>query len=74
MSPLIPQQGQPPQKQTTYIGVGYNVVPAPDGSALLVFNTPYEAIAFPLDQAAREAIGKALLAPHVVTPNGNRPT
>ena len=69
--PLIPQpDARPPQKQTTYVGVSYQVTPMPGGAALLAFTTGTEAIAFPLDPEAREAIGKALLAPHVVTPNG----
>jgi hypothetical protein len=71
MSPVVPQAGTPPQKQTTYNGVGYQVTPVPGGGAILMFATPAEVIAFPLDSAAREAIGKALLAPSVVVPNGN---
>jgi hypothetical protein len=67
--PLVPQ-GAPP-KQTTYTGVSYQVTPMPGGAAMLMFASPQEVIAFPLDPQAREAIGKALLAPHVVTPNGN---
>jgi hypothetical protein len=74
VSPLVPQQGVPPQKQTTYNGVAYEVQQLPGGAAALLFITATEVLAFPLDAQAREAIGRKLLAPSIVTPNGGSPS
>lgn len=48
------------------------VVPAPDGQIMLVFidNDTYEQLAIPMDRAAAENVGKALLAPSVARPPG----
>jgi hypothetical protein len=61
----------PPQKQTTYMGVGWEVQPLPGGGSALMFTAATEIIVIPLDENACRAMGAKLLAPSVAVVNGH---
>jgi hypothetical protein len=61
----------PPQKQTTYMGVGWEVQPLPSGGSALIFTSSAEIIVIPLDENSCRAMGAQLLAPSVAVVNGN---
>jgi hypothetical protein len=60
------QPANMPLKQTTLVNVRVSVTPTPDGGAILSFELPGEQVVVPLDAAARDGVGKALLAPSIV--------
>jgi hypothetical protein len=61
----------PPQKQTTYMGVGWEVQPLPSGGCALIFTSSAEIIVIPLDENSCRAMGAKLLAPSVAVVNGH---
>lgn len=55
-------------KQTTYQAVNVEVQPAADGGRLMIMQTPFEMLIFPMTVEAAESIGRALCAPSVHVP------